>query len=453
MNIKSTNLARFVSPAFLPVYFFAAVIFGGGLLLHLPMSLRGEPVSLLDAMFTSVSATCVTGLAVVDTGTTYSTVGQIVLAVLIQIGGLGVMTYSSLVFYLWRRRISMTDRIAVGQSLLSDPGFHLGHFLKQMVLVCLCVESAGAVALHVFSLGEIGCFSAFFHSISAFCNAGFALYPDSLMGFAGNVPINLVFMALIILGGIGFYVLVEVPGYLRARLRRKSDARLSWQSAVVIRTSFWLIAIGWVIFFWTEFQQNGTHVFVTLLQALFQSVTARTAGFNSMDIGAMTDTALFVMILLMVIGGSPASCAGGIKTTTLRVLLSFGAAQIKGREQVVVDGYGVDFSTINKAMTLSIMAFVLILGSVFVLTITEGANVSHQMVRGKFIELFFEASSAFGTVGLSTGLTPHLSAPGKLVIMLLMFVGRLGPIVFLTMLQAWQTREHFTRAEKSMLIG
>jgi len=449
----NTHAAKFISPAFLPVYFFILVIVLGGALLHLSVSLNGTPISWLDAMFTSVSATCVTGLAVVDTGATFSTVGLIVLAALIQIGGLGVMTYTSLVFYMWRRRISMTDRIAVGQSLLSDPAFHLGRFLKQMILVCLCVESAGAVALHVFSLGGIDWFSAFFHAISAFCNAGFALYPDNLMGFAGNVPINLVFMALIVLGGIGFYVLVEVPGYLRARLRRRGNARLSWQSAVVVRTSFWLIVVGWIIFFWTEFRQNGTHVFMTLLQTLFQSVTARTAGFNTMDIGAMTDTALFVMILLMVIGGSPASCAGGIKTTTLRVLLSFGVAQIKGREQVVVDGYGVDFSTINKAMTLSIMALVLILGSVFVLTITEGANISHQMVRGKFIELFFEATSAFGTVGLSTGLTPHLSAPGKIVIMALMFVGRLGPIVFLTMLQTWQTREHFSRAEKSMLIG
>ncbi len=449
----NATLAKFVSPAFLPVYFFAAVIVLGGLLLHLPMSLRGEPVSLLDAMFTSVSATCVTGLAVVDTGSTYSIFGQIVIAMLIQIGGLGVMTYSSLVFYLWRRRLSMTDRIAVGQSLLSDPAFHLGQFLKQMVLVCVCIETVGAVALYAFSLGGIGWFSAFFHSVSAFCNAGFSLYPDNLMGFANDWPISFVFMALIILGGIGFYVLIEMPGYLRARLRRERSARLSWQSAVVIRTSFWLIVVGWVIFFWTEFRQNGGHALSVLLPALFQSVTARTAGFNTMDIGAMTDTALFVMILLMVIGGSPASCAGGIKTTTLRVLLSFGAAQIKGRDQVVVDGYGVDFSTINKAMTLSIMAFVLILGSVFVLTITEGANVSHQIVRGKFIELFFEAASAFGTVGLSTGLTSHLSTPGKLVIMLLMFVGRLGPIVFLSMLQAWQTREHFSRAEKSMLIG
>lgn len=443
---------KFFSPAFMPVYFFALVIGVGGSLLHMDMSLQGVSVSWVDAMFTAVSATCVTGLSVVDTGSTFSILGQSILASLIQIGGLGVMTYSSLVFYMWRRRVSLTDRIAVGQSLLSDPGFHLGHFLKQMVLVCLCIEIAGAVALRVASFGEIGWFSAFFHSISAFCNAGFALFPDNLMRYSGNLPINLIFMTLIVLGGIGFYVLVELPGWFRSVLRRgKNGPGLSWQSRVVIRTSAFLVLSGGALIFLVE--ERGDSYLTTVLQALFQSVSARTAGFNTVDIGNMADTSLFVIILLMVIGGSPASCAGGIKTTTLRVLLAFGMSQMKGREQVVVDGYAVDASTINKAMTLAIMAFVLILFSVFVLTITEGANVSHKMVRGRFIELFFEVSSAFGTVGLSTGITPQLSTPGKIVIMLLMFVGRLGPIVFVSMLQAWQTREHFRRAEKGMLIG
>ena len=442
---------KFVSPAFLPVYFFATTIIFGGALLRSSISLNGTSISWVDAMFTSVSATCVTGLAVVDTGTFFSTFGQTVIAVLIQIGGLGVMTYTSLVFYLWRRRVSLTDRIAVGQSLQGDPSFHLGRFLVQLFTVCFGIEAAGAVGLYVFSMGEMDWFSAFFHSVSAFCNAGFGLYPDNLMRFAGNLPINLLFMALIFLGGIGFYVLVELPGFFGVTLRGRLRGSLSWQSSLVIRTSLWLILIGWVVFFIVEQRQDG--VFTAALQSLFQSVTARTAGFNTMDIGIMTDTSLFVLILLMVIGGSPGSCAGGIKTTTLRVLLGFAVSQIKGRDQVVVERCGVDAPTVNKAMTLTIFAFVLILVSVFVLTVTEGANLPHQLVRGKFMELFFEASSAFGTVGLSTGLTPRLSTPGKFIIMLLMFVGRLGPIVFLTILQAWQTREHFRRAEKSMLIG
>jgi trk system potassium uptake protein TrkH len=443
---------RFVSPAFLPVYFFAATILLGGVLLHLSASQNGTAISWIDAMFTSVSATCVTGLAVVDTGTTFSTFGLSVLAVLIHVGGLGVMTYTSLVFYLWRRRVTLTDRLAVGESLLGDPSFKLGRFLVHVFVVCLSIEAAGAVALQAFTRGEMGWFGAFFHAVSAFCNAGFALYPDNLMRFAGDLPVNLVFMLLIFLGGIGFYVLVELPGFFGSLLGLKRlSGRLSWQSSLVIRTSLWLVFIGWGVFFCIEQRQDG--LLTAMLQSLFQSVTARTAGFNTMDIGVMTDTSLFVLILLMVIGGSPGSCAGGIKTTTLRVLLGFGASQVKGREQVVVEGYAVDGPTVNKAMTLTILAVVLVLASVFVLTVTEGANVPHQLVRGKFIELFFEAASAFGTVGLSTGLTPKLSVPGKLVIMTLMFVGRLGPIVFLTMLQAWQTREHFRRAERNMLVG
>lgn len=446
------HIQKFLSPAFLPVHFFLATILLGGVMLRLPIALNGTRLGWVDAMFTSVSATCVTGLVVVDTGTMFSTFGLTVIALLMQIGGLGVMTYTSLVFYLWRRRVSLTDRIAVGQSLQGDPSFKLGRFLVQLFLVCFCIEALGAVLLFAFSLGEMDWYSAFFHSVSAFCNAGFSLYPDSLMRFSGNLPINLVFMLLIFLGGIGFYVLVELPGFFRSalRTRRLRDA-LSWQSSLVIRTSLWLILIGWVVFFLIEQRQDG--LFTALLQSLFQSVTARTAGFNTMDIGIMTDTSLFILILLMVIGGSPGSCAGGIKTTTLRVLLGFAISQIRGRDQVVVEGYGVDAPTVNKAMTLVIFAFVLIMGSVFVLTVTEGANQPHQLVRGKFMELFFEASSAFGTVGLSTGLTPHLSTPGKFVIMMLMFVGRLGPIVFLTMLQSWQTREHYRRAEKGMLIG
>lgn len=444
------HVEKFFSPAFLPVYFFALVILQGAVLLRLPMAWQAEPVSWLDALFTSVSATCVTGLVVVDTATVYSRFGQTVIAVLIQIGGLGVMTYTSLVFSLWRRRVSLTDRIAVGQSLLGDPGFHLAGFLRRLFLVCLCIEGIGAVLLYVASGGEMGWYGAVFHSISAFCNAGFALQSDSLMGHAGNLPLNLVFMALIILGGIGFYVLVELPGFMRSLVTGKKGA-LSWQSTVVIRTSLYLILAGWLVFFLVEARPDG--IPTSLLTSLFQSVSARTAGFNTVDIGHMADTSLFVLIVLMVIGGSPGSCAGGIKTTTLRVLLGFGLSQIKGREQTVVHGYAVDAQTISKAMTVFILASVLILTSVFILTMTEGADVSHQQLRGKFIEILFEAASAFGTVGLSTGLTSNLSEPGKIVIMVLMFVGRLGPIVFLTMLQAWQTREHFRRAERNMLIG
>lgn len=438
------------SPVFLPVYFFALAILAGAALLHSPPARAEQDVSWLDAFFTSVSATCVTGLATVDTASAYTGFGQTVIAALIQIGGLGVMTYSSLIFYMLRRRVTLTDRIAVGQFLLNDPGFQLGRFLKRMILVCLCIEGAGAFGLRLGSLGEMSWGGAFFHAVSAFCNAGFSLYSGSMTRYADNLPVNIVLMTLIICGGLGFYVLVELPGFFAGLVRKGKAAVLSWQSMVVIQTSLYLILGGWVVFFLLE---KSPDVWSGLLTALFQSVSARTAGFNTVDIGAMTDASLFVLILLMLVGGSPGSCAGGIKTTTLRVLLAFGVSQVKGREQVVVRGCAMDSPTISKAMTVLILAAVLILGSVFVLSMTEGADISHQLVRGKFIEIFFEAVSAFGTVGLSTGLTPRLSDAGKIVIMALMFVGRLGPIVFLIILQSWQDRELFRRPERSMLIG
>lgn len=447
--------SRFVSPAVLPVYFFAATILLGGVLLQHSVSLNGKDIRWIDAIFTATSATCVTGLSVVDTGTHFSRAGHSVIMALIQVGGLGVMTYTSLVFYLWRKRVTMTDRLAVGQSLMSDPGFHLGRFLKQLILVCTVVECSGAIALHVCSLGSIDWYSAFFHSVSAFCNAGFSLYSDNLMGFRDDVGVNLVFMGLIVLGGIGFYVLIELPSLMQnlSRLRVRS-MRLSWQSGVVIRTSFWLIVVGWIMIFLAEYAgHHGLHLKGLLLGSLFQSVTTRTAGFNTLDIASMTDISLFVMILLMLIGGSPGSCAGGIKTTTFRVLLAFGVSQIKNREQVVVEGYAVDGSSLNKSITLAIFVFLIVFVATLGLLITESGATPHNLAHGDFVEILFEVASAFGTVGLSAGLTPNLSDAGKCIVMLLMFIGRLGPIVFLTVLQTWQTRERFKRAEKSMLIG
>ncbi len=437
------------SPVFLPVYFFALAILAGAALLHSPPARAEQGVSWLDAFFTSVSATCVTGLTTVDTASVYSGFGQTVIAALIQIGGLGVMTYSSLIFYMLRQRVTLTDRIAVGQFLLNDPGFQLGRFLKRMVFVCLCIEGIGAFGLRLGSLGEMSWGGAFFHAVSVFCNAGFSLYPGSMTRYADNFSVNIVLMTLIICGGLGFYVLVELPGFFAALVRKGKAAVLSWQSTVVIQTSLYLILGGWVVFFLLE---KSPDVWSGLLTALFQSVSARTAGFNTVDIGAMTDASLFVLILLMLVGGSPGSCAGGIKTTTLRVLL-LRRVPGQGPGAGVVRGCAMDSPTISKAMTVLILAAVLILGSVFVLSMTEGADISHQLVRGKFIEIFFEAVSAFGTVGLSTGLTPRLSDAGKVVIMALMFVGRLGPIVFLIILQSWQDRELFRRPERSMLIG
>lgn len=449
---------KLLSPVALPIYVFAGAILLGAAFLRSPASHAGPTVPFLDALFTATSATCVTGLAVVDTGTAFSTFGQTVILVLIQLGGLGIMTYTSLFFYLWRRRVSLTDHIAVGQSLLQDPSFHLGQFLLRVVAGVAIIEAAGALFLHLFDPVGFSPFSAVFHSVSAFCNAGFGLFPDSLVRYRGSVGVNVVVMALIVLGGLGFTVIVELYRLARERLRPRASLvprrRLAWYSRTVLSTSAVLIVAGAALLYLGEyFGQEGRDGSSTVLAALFQSVTCRTAGFNTLDIGRMGETSLVIMILLMFIGGSPGSCAGGIKTTTFRVLVAFGRAQMRGGRQAVIGRFAVDEPTLNRALTLTIFATGIVLAALLILCFTEGATQAHHLARGRFLDIFFEVVSAFGTVGLSTGLTPELSTAGKIVVIALMFVGRLGPIVFLSVLQGFQEQPRYQWPEQSMLIG
>jgi trk/ktr system potassium uptake protein len=444
-----------ISPFWLPILFFALAIILGALLLQLPISLNHGTLEFIDALFTATSATCVTGLTVVDTGTRYTLFGQSVILTLIQLGGLGVMTYTGLIFYLWRRRVSLTDRVAVGQSLLHDPRFHLGRFLFQIVLWTVVIESVGALLIYV-QAHRMGLFGAVFHAVSAFCNAGFALQSDSLMAWRGAWGLNLVFIALIVLGGIGFGVLMEVKTWVWALMAGRVDTvRFSWYATVVLRTTLFLILSGWIAIYLAEFVGYRRHLNVSaaLLSSLFQSVTCRTAGFNTMDIGQLTNVSLFFMIVLMFIGGSAGSCAGGIKVTTFRTLSSFVFAQFSGRRQTVVGKFALDRETVNKALLLFIFATLFIVTAVLLLNISEGGDLPHPATRGLFLDILFEVVSAFGTVGLSAGLTPTLSSAGKVIIVMVMFVGRLGPILFISAIQSLQRERHYDLPEETMLIG
>ncbi len=444
--------ARLFSPFTLPILFFGLTILAGSIALHHPASIAGGELSWLDAVFTATSATCVTGLIVVDTGSFFTQFGQTVIMILIQLGGLGVMTYTSLIFYLWRRRVSLTDRLAVGQSLLHDPSFRLGRFLIRVVLVCICIEGLGFIFMYL-AVPGFGLFDALFHAISAFCNAGFALQENSLMAWSGMWTVNAIFMVLIILGGLGFSVLVELVNPVRHSVNRHKWPYFTWHTKVVLRTSLWLILGGAALIFLSESQVHGDRTGELGLAALFQSVTARTAGFNTVSIEDMSNVSLLILVILMFIGGSPGSCAGGVKTTTFRALLGFGISRMRGRRQTVVAGFALDEESMNKALTLTIFALGLIGSAMLILTYTEGAHLPHPEVRGLFLEIAFETVSAFGTVGLSAGATSVLSEPGKAVIIVLMFVGRLGPILFLSMLQSWQKPEHYSWPESNIMIG
>jgi trk system potassium uptake protein TrkH len=331
-----------------------------------------------------------------------------------------------------------------------------------MVLAVIGIELIGAIVMHQLAPREIPLFSALFHSVSAFCNAGFSLFADSLVRFQSSPGVNLCFILLIILGGLGFGVIMEVSGLYRPGLRRgrpriKKAGRVSWHSRIVLRTTLFLIVFGWAAFLLTEpvgrIEGPGAGWWTHVLASLFQSVTSRTAGFNTVEIGGMTNASLLVLILLMFIGGSPASCAGGIKTTTFRSLLAFAWASIKGRQQIVLGRFALSRETVNKVMSLVIFSLVLIFGAVFLLLLIEGGGVPHPQAHGLFLELLFECVSAFATVGLSTGVTPELSPAGKGVIIVLMFTGRLGLILFLSLLQSWQRTDRFSRAEESLMVG
>lgn len=443
-------------PISLPVLFFALVIGLGTALLHHPISITTTPISWTDALFTATSAVCVTGLTTVDTGTCFTRFGQSVILTLIQIGGLGIMTFTSVAFFLWRRRVSITDQIAVGQSLMSNQGTNLMQFLKAMLIWTFSIELLGALLIYLTAPAAITPFAAIFHAISAFCNAGFSLFADNLISWQKSWLVNLAIMALIIAGGLGFSVLIELGALLPAKLKAQKKARpvrLHWQTSIVIRTSAWLIFIGWATIFAAEQATHRAPFSVSMLTALFNSVTCRTAGFNTVDIAQMTTISLLVMLILMFIGGAPGSCAGGIKVTTFSVLWRFMTSQLKGKPQTVIGRFAVGQEAINKALMLVVIEGMILFIATVILTITEGGDVPHSVNRGLLFEIIFEEISALGTVGLSMGLTTKLSMIGKWTITMLMFIGRLGPLVFLAVIHEIRREQFFKWPEETIQIG
>ena len=451
--------SRLLTPFWLPVWLFLSVILTGTVALHSGFC-HDQGLSWIDSLFTATSALCVTGLVVVDTGSFFNLTGQGVILGLIQLGGLGIMTYTSLVLYLLGRRVSLSDRLAVGQTLLHDPGFSLKSFLLRVVLGALALEAVGAVLLHAMDPGGFHGFSAVFHSVSAFCNAGFALQADSLTAWSRNWGVNLVFMVLIVLGGLGFYVLRECgsacKGLALGRGFRGHGGpwRFTWHTRVVLSTTALLILVGTAAIFLAEVTGRTDYDWNhALLHSLFTSVTCRTAGFNTVSVPHLTNVTLALMLMLMFVGGSPGSCAGGIKTTSFRVWVGFVMAQLRGRSQVRVAGKGVTNTGVSRALTLIVLAGGLVVVATLVLSVTEGGDVPHNMARGRFLETLFEVVSAFGTVGLSMGMTENLTGLGKVVVVVLMFVGRLGPIWLLTALQSWQTDPKYRLPEGDLPLG
>lgn len=449
--IKKMNIWRLTPPQIL-VLGFAAIIFLGAGLLTLPFaSATGHSIAFIDALFTATSATCVTGLVVVDTGSVYTMFGQIVIVSLIQIGGLGFMTMSTLIAFAFRKKITLKERLVLQEAFNQGSMEGIVRLIRKVIIYSLSIEAIAAVIFTIRWTFDLGFTKALYfgiwHAISMFNNAGFDLFGTvdapfvSFTGYVDDFVVNFVAMALIVLGGIGFIVMSDLMDY-------NTKKKLSLHSKVVLSMTGFLIVFGAIIIFIFEYTNIRTMGSLDLggkiLASFFQSVAPRTAGPNTVDIGALRQASQFFIVILMFIGASPGSTGGGIKTTTFTILISAIVTMIRGKEDIVIFRYRLAKDRILKAITLTMMALFLVIIVTMLLSTTEDSQ---------FLKILFEVTSAFGTVGLTMGLTPELTTFGKILISLTMFAGRLGPITLAYALQPKQEKELFRYPEGKITIG
>ncbi len=395
----------------------------------LPGLYTGEPLNWLDALFTSTSAVCVTGLIVVDTATYFTPAGQAWILLLIQLGGLGIITFTTLIIAMLGRRLSLEHEAITASVAEIAPHVDYRILTRDVVLFTFAIEAAGALALTVLwvpTLGWSAVWHGLFHSISAFCNAGFSTFSDSLVSYQRSEATLLVVGALIVLGGIGFLTMEESYRWWQTR-RLARRLRVSLQSRVILLATAILIVGGWLPFVVLEWDVTlkGLPVIAKLANGLFMSITPRTAGFNSIDYGQATDSTNFLTILLMFIGGSPGSTAGGVKTTTVSLLVLLAVARFRGRMTTDLWGRTIPEESIQRAVGLSVASFALVTLCILVITTAEGGAV-RSPVRDSFLKYMFEAVSAYNTVGLSMGVTAALSGASQWTLIWLMFLGRVG---------------------------
>ncbi|AVQ22071.1 potassium transporter KtrB [Fusobacterium necrophorum subsp. funduliforme] len=437
-----------ISPSRKLILGFLSVIAVGVFLLMLPFSLKeGKSLNFLEALFTVVSAVCVTGLTVVDVSEVFSPLGDVILIALIQIGGLGVMTFSSIVFLLAGQKMTLYTRILLKEERNANSVGEILNFVRLMLLTVFIIESIGAVILiHEFRKimpHEQAIYYGIFHSISAFCNAGFSLFSNSLENFRGNSVISLTISYLIILGGMGFAIINSF-----IMMIRKGVSRFTLTSKLAIHISMILTFGGAVLFFLLEFSNSATLSPLPwsekIISSVFQSVTLRTAGFNTIPLGNLRSATVFMACIWMLIGASPGSTGGGIKTTTLGVILFYVIGIIRGKEHVEIFNRRLDWDVMNKALALLVVSLSYIALVILFLLVLEPFSME---------KIVFEVVSAFGTVGLTMGITPYLSVTSKLVIIVTMFVGRLGPMTIALALGEKKKKARVQYPKEDILIG
>ena len=423
----------------------------------LPLATINEKLQFIDALFTASSAACVTGLTAVDTSCTFTIWGKIIILVLIQIGGIGIMALSTIFLLSIGKKMNMTGRILISDTYSFDDGLGVIPLVKNIVLFTLVIELIGAILMFFRFQPEttinIAIFYSIFHSVSAFCNAGFSLFSNSFIGYQTDWVLNLIICILIILGGIGFIVLSEIKNHFS--FSRRTWTFLSLHTKLVLFSTVFLLIISTIFIFLLEWQNtlSGKPLPYKILNAFFQAVNARTAGFNTVQIGSLTNETLFFTIILMFIGTAPGSCGGGVKITTVSSMIILGVSRLFGQEYPQIFHRKISDTSIAKAVSIIMISLLVIIIAVILLQQAEIGEIPHQLSRGRFLELMFEAVSAFGTVGLSTGITTTLSISGKLIIILMMFIGRLGPLVIAMAVSRKKISKNYYYAQENIMIG
>lgn len=430
--IKKTGISIFLrqiklNPARIMLMTFLGLIAIGTFLLMLPAATNDQRgTDFIDAFFTSTSAACVTGLIVQDTATYFTTFGQLIILVLIQVGGLGIMTFSSVFAIFLGRRMGVRQEEQIREIFDQSKVVNVSMVVKQILAITILFELIGAVFLSVRWMPEFGIkggiYHAVFHSVSAFCNAGFSTFSYSLLNYTGDYFVNFTVIGLIIFGGIGFMVIndliVNMPNFNIFSLKL---SRLEVHTKLVIMTTASLILIGTLAVFFFEFDNAMINLSIPdkLMASLFQSVTFRTAGFNTIDFGHLSNVTLFIAVLMMFVGASPSSTGGGIKTTTLAVMLLSVRSLLMSRDKVELFHRNITPQTVYKSVAIFLFSTTFIIIFTILLLLTQPFE---------FLDIIFEAVSAIGTVGLSTGITGSLDTVGKILITILMYVGRVGPL-------------------------
>lgn len=450
MSNKPFNLIDLTPARYLVIGYFI-VILTGTLLLMLPQATTAEgSLGIINALFTSTSATCVTGLIVVNTSTAFTVFGQTVIMILIQVGGLGIMSMSSLLAFLIGKKITLKERLIIQEDLGEFKISGIVRLVRYVLAFTLAIEGAGALLLFTSLIKRYPFWKAIyfsiFHAVSAFNNAGFDLFGNSLEGFTGDIIVNLTVMGLIVLGGIGFVVLVQL--YSIRTLKKMPLKKSPLQTKLVLIITLALIAFGFMAILGLEYTNEATLANLPLGQkamaSLFLSVTPRTAGFNTVPTGQLRSSTLFLIIVLMFIGASPGSTGGGIKTTTFGALLMTVKSLITGKRDIEIFNRQLDKDIVLEALAITLLSLALVIGVTMILTVTEKMD---------FIKILFETVSAYGTVGLSTGITSLLSGVGRVLIIITMFAGRVGPLTLAVALAEKGQQGNYHYPTEKIMVG